>query len=42
VETGIDLDRLLQTSEWLSGLVDASLEGQLRRAGRFPPPAPSL
>jgi hydroxymethylglutaryl-CoA lyase/(R)-citramalyl-CoA lyase len=39
VETGVDLDRLLQTAEWLSGVVDASLEGQLRRAGRFPPPA---
>ena len=36
VETGIDLDRLIDTSEWLAGLLGRRLEGQLYRAGRFP------
>ena len=36
VETGIDLDRLIDTSEWLTGLLGRPLEGQLYRAGRFP------
>jgi len=39
VETGIDVDRLIATSEWLSGLLDRRLEGQLYRAGAFPPSA---
>jgi hydroxymethylglutaryl-CoA lyase/(R)-citramalyl-CoA lyase len=37
VQTGIDLDRLIETTEWLAGLLDRRLEGQLYRAGRFPP-----
>ena len=36
VETGIDLDRLIDTAEWLAGLLGRRLEGQLYRAGRFP------
>src|SRR4029079_16677053 len=39
VETGIDIDRLIATSEWLSGLLGRRLEGQLYRAGAFPPSA---
>ncbi len=37
VETGIDLDQLLDTAEWLAELLGRGLEGQLYRAGRFPP-----
>ena len=37
VQTGIDLDRLIDTTEWLAGLLGRRLEGQLYRAGRFPP-----
>jgi isopropylmalate/homocitrate/citramalate synthase len=37
VQTWIDLDRLIDTSEWLAGLLGRRLEGQLYRAGRFPP-----
>jgi hydroxymethylglutaryl-CoA lyase/(R)-citramalyl-CoA lyase len=36
LETGIDLDALLATTQWLSQHVDP-LDGQLHRAGRFPP-----
>ena len=37
VATGVDLDSLIDTSEWLAGLLGRRLEGQLYRAGRFPP-----
>ena len=36
VTTGIDVDRLIATSEWLSELLGRRLEGQLYRAGPFP------
>jgi (R)-citramalyl-CoA lyase len=36
VQTGIDLDRLIDTTQWLAGLLGRRLEGQLYRAGRFP------
>jgi isopropylmalate/homocitrate/citramalate synthase len=36
VETGIDLSRLVATTEWLAGLLGRPLEGQLYRAGVFP------
>jgi len=36
-ETGIDLDALLEVSEWLEGILGRRLEGQLYRAGTFPP-----
>jgi isopropylmalate/homocitrate/citramalate synthase len=37
VETGIDLDALVRVSEWLEGVLGRQLEGQLYRAGSFPP-----
>jgi hydroxymethylglutaryl-CoA lyase/(R)-citramalyl-CoA lyase len=39
VVTGIDLDALLGVSEWLAGVLGRQLEGQLYRAGVFPPAA---
>ena len=36
VSTGVDIDLLVETSEWLAGLLGRRLEGQLYRAGRFP------
>jgi isopropylmalate/homocitrate/citramalate synthase len=35
VETGIDLDALVDTSAWLEGILGRPLEGQLYRAGVF-------
>jgi isopropylmalate/homocitrate/citramalate synthase len=36
IETGIDLDALIGTSEWLEGLLGRRLEGYVYRAGPFP------
>jgi isopropylmalate/homocitrate/citramalate synthase len=36
VETGVDLDSLIKTSQWLEGVLGRPLEGQVYRAGRFP------
>jgi len=36
VQTGVDLDRLIETSGWLAGVLGRRLEGQVYRAGRFP------
>jgi isopropylmalate/homocitrate/citramalate synthase len=36
VETGIDLDRLIEISEWLEELLERQLPGQVYRAGPFP------
>jgi isopropylmalate/homocitrate/citramalate synthase len=36
VQTGIDLDALIATSEWLEGVLGRRLEGYVYRAGRFP------
>jgi hydroxymethylglutaryl-CoA lyase/(R)-citramalyl-CoA lyase len=36
VETGIDLDRLIEVSEWLEELLGRQLPGQVYRAGPFP------
>ncbi|HSC49201.1 MAG TPA: hydroxymethylglutaryl-CoA lyase [Gaiellaceae bacterium] len=36
VETGIDLDALIATAEWLEGVFGRRLEGQLYRAGTWP------
>jgi isopropylmalate/homocitrate/citramalate synthase len=36
IQTGIDLDRLIDTTEWIAGVLGRPLEGQLYRAGRFP------
>jgi isopropylmalate/homocitrate/citramalate synthase len=37
VETGIDLGALVEVSEWLEGVLGRRLEGQVYRAGPFPP-----
>jgi isopropylmalate/homocitrate/citramalate synthase len=36
VETGVDLDRLIETARWLEGIFGRRLEGQLYRAGDWP------
>ena len=36
VETGVDLDALVATAEWLEGIFGRKLEGQLYRAGTWP------
>jgi len=37
IATGIDLDALIAVSEWLESVLGRGLEGELYRAGRFPP-----
>jgi isopropylmalate/homocitrate/citramalate synthase len=37
VETGIDLDALVEISRWLEGLLGRTLEGYFYRAGPWPP-----
>jgi hydroxymethylglutaryl-CoA lyase/(R)-citramalyl-CoA lyase len=37
IETGIDLDALVGVSVWLEGVLGRRLEGQVYRAGPFPP-----
>jgi hydroxymethylglutaryl-CoA lyase/(R)-citramalyl-CoA lyase len=37
IETGVDLDALLAVSDWLEGVLGRQLEGQVYRAGVFPP-----
>jgi (R)-citramalyl-CoA lyase len=37
IETGVDLEALIGVSEWLAALLGRRLEGQLYRAGVFPP-----
>ncbi|MFC0314732.1 hydroxymethylglutaryl-CoA lyase [Gordonia phosphorivorans] len=39
IDTGTDLGALIAASDWLGGVLGATLPGQLSRAGRFPPPA---
>jgi (R)-citramalyl-CoA lyase len=36
VETGVDLDALVEVSRWLEALLGRQLEGQVYRAGRWP------
>jgi isopropylmalate/homocitrate/citramalate synthase len=36
VETGVDLDALVETAQWLEGIFGRKLEGQLYRAGTWP------
>jgi isopropylmalate/homocitrate/citramalate synthase len=36
VETGVDLDALIEVSEWLSGVLGRELPGLVQRAGDFP------
>jgi len=37
LDTGVDLDALIEVSAWLEGVLGRRLEGQLYRAGGFPP-----
>jgi isopropylmalate/homocitrate/citramalate synthase len=37
IETGVDLDALIRISEWLEAALGRQLEGQVYRAGSFPP-----
>jgi isopropylmalate/homocitrate/citramalate synthase len=37
VATGVDLEALIATSEWLEGVLGRRLEGYVYRAGSFPP-----
>jgi hydroxymethylglutaryl-CoA lyase/(R)-citramalyl-CoA lyase len=37
VETGVDLDALIEVSEWLEGVLGRELEGMVYRAGAFAP-----
>jgi isopropylmalate/homocitrate/citramalate synthase len=39
VQTGIDLDALLETVHWVAGLLGRDLEGQLYRTAAWPPTA---
>ena len=39
VETGIDLEALIDVAEWLAGVLERPLEGQVYRAGSFAPVA---
>ena len=39
VQTGIDLDALLETVRWVAGLLGRDLEGQLYRTAAWPPTA---
>ena len=36
VDTGIDLDQLIECSVWLSGRLGKELPGMLARAGDYP------
>jgi hydroxymethylglutaryl-CoA lyase len=38
VETGVDLDVLVAASDWLEGVLGRRLDGQVYRAGPWPPP----
>jgi hydroxymethylglutaryl-CoA lyase/(R)-citramalyl-CoA lyase len=40
IETGVELDALVQVSEWLESVLGRRLEGQVYRAGPFPPATP--
>ena len=39
IETGIDLDALISVAAWVEELLERPLEGQVYRAGNFPPAA---
>jgi hydroxymethylglutaryl-CoA lyase/(R)-citramalyl-CoA lyase len=39
VETGVDLEALIGVAEWLEGVLERQLEGQVYRAGSFAPVA---
>jgi hydroxymethylglutaryl-CoA lyase/(R)-citramalyl-CoA lyase len=39
VDTGVDLDALISVAEWLEGVLERQLDGQVYRAGTFAPVA---
>lgn len=39
IATGVDLDALISVARWLEGVLERELEGQVYRAGTFPPVA---
>jgi isopropylmalate/homocitrate/citramalate synthase len=39
IETGIDLERLIEASRWLENRLGRELEGQVYKAGTFAPVA---
>lgn len=39
IETGVDLDELISVAEWLEGVLERQLDGQVYRAGAFAPVA---
>jgi len=39
IESGVELERLMGTARWLSGILGETVPGQLARAGGFPAPA---
>jgi isopropylmalate/homocitrate/citramalate synthase len=39
IETGVDLDELISVAEWLEGVLERQLDGQVYRAGTFVPVA---
>ena len=36
IATGVDLDALIETARWLSGVLDRPVPGRVQRAGRWP------
>lgn len=40
IETGLDLDALIQTNRWLAGVMDKTLPAMVGKAGGFPKPDP--
>ena len=39
IDTGVDLDSLISVAEWLEGILERQLDGQVYRAGTFAPVA---
>jgi len=38
-ETGIDIDKVIETAKWLEGPLGAAMPAMVSRAGLFPPQA---
>jgi len=41
IDTGVDVDRVIDTARWLEDVLQFPLDGQLRSVGRFPGVAPA-
>ena len=39
IETGLELDALIETNRWLTGVMDKELPAMVGKAGGFPKPA---